>query len=85
MVLQRKGTSAPTQKRGIVDLLNPDKIKIMGFSVEGTRGYQALVTPIDIAGERLGTLVMYKQNEMYEMPEMRQKIVAEKGHRKRIK
>jgi transcriptional pleiotropic repressor len=48
----------------------------LGFSVEGTRGYQALVTPIDIAGERLGTLVMYKQNEMYEIDDI---ILSEYG------
>ncbi len=37
----------------------------LGFEVEGIEKYEALITPIDIAGERLGTVFMYKQNATY--------------------
>ncbi len=37
----------------------------LGFEIEGIEKYEALITPIDIAGERLGTVFMYKQNATY--------------------
>lgn len=30
-------------------------LQTLGFSEETVKGYQAIITPIDIAGERLGT------------------------------
>lgn len=48
----------------------------LGFSGEAVKGYQAIVTPIDIAGERLGTLFLYKQNEVYEIDDI---ILSEYG------
>lgn len=36
-------------------------LQTLGFSPEVVKGYQAIVTPIDIAGERLGTLFIYKK------------------------
>ena len=48
----------------------------LGFSGDAVKGYQAIVTPIDIAGERLGTLFLYKQNEMYEIDDI---ILSEYG------
>ena len=36
-------------------------LETLGFSPEACAGYQAIITPIDIAGERLGTLFIYKQ------------------------
>ena len=35
-------------------------LQTLGFSEEAVKGYQAIITPIDIAGERLGTLFIYK-------------------------
>ena len=32
-------------------------LETLGFSAEAVKGYQAIITPIDIAGERLGTLI----------------------------
>ena len=32
----------------------------LGFAEENVKKYQAIITPIDIAGERLGTLFIYK-------------------------
>ena len=39
-------------------------------------GYQAIVTPINIAGERLGTLFLYKKEEAYEIDDI---ILSEYG------
>ena len=39
-------------------------LQTLGFSAAETKGYQALITPIDIAGERLGTLFIYKKDEL---------------------
>lgn len=51
-------------------------LQTLGFSPEEVRGYQAIVTPINIAGERLGTLFMYKQNAGYEIDDI---ILSEYG------
>ena len=51
-------------------------LETLGFSEEASRGYQAIITPIDIAGERLGTLFIYKQHEMYEIDDI---ILSEYG------
>ena len=51
-------------------------LQTLGFSPEVAKGYQAIVTPIDIAGERLGTLFMYKKEEVYEIDDI---ILTEYG------
>lgn len=51
-------------------------LQTLGFSEEAVRGYQAIITPIDIAGERLGTLFLYKQNGVYEIDDI---ILSEYG------
>ena len=51
-------------------------LQTLGFSPEVAKGYQAIVTPIDIAGERLGTLFMYKKDETYEIDDI---ILSEYG------
>ena len=51
-------------------------LQTLGFSSEVAKGYQAIVTPIDIAGERLGTLFMYKKEEAYEIDDI---ILSEYG------
>ena len=35
-------------------------LETLGFSKDDSREYQAIITPIDISGERLGTLFIYK-------------------------
>ena len=45
-------------------------LQTLGFSPEMIKGYQAIVTPINIAGERLGTLFIYKKDEMYEIDDI---------------
>ena len=51
-------------------------LQTLGFSEETVKGYQAIVTPIDIAGERLGTLFIYKKDELYEIDDI---ILSEYG------
>ena len=51
-------------------------LQTLGFSPEAVDGYQAIITPIDIAGERLGTLFIYKQNSVYEIDDI---ILSEYG------
>ena len=51
-------------------------LQTLGFSAEVVEGYQAIVTPINIAGERLGTLFLYKKEEAYEIDDI---ILSEYG------
>lgn len=48
----------------------------LGFMNDDIRRYQAIIAPIDIAGERLGTLFMYKSDEGYEIDDI---ILCEYG------
>ena len=49
----------------------------LGFAFEDIGRYQAIITPIDIAGERLGTVFMYKVDCQYEIDDI---ILAEYGN-----
>lgn len=51
-------------------------MQTLGFSSEVAKEYQAIVTPVDIAGERLGTLFIYKNNASYEIDDI---ILSEYG------
>ena len=51
-------------------------LQTLGFSEEAVKGYQAIITPIDIAGERLGTLFIYKKDKVYEIDDI---ILSEYG------
>lgn len=51
-------------------------LQTLGFSENEVKGYQAIITPIDIAGERLGTLFIYKKDAMYEIDDI---ILSEYG------
>lgn len=48
----------------------------LGFESEDIKKFQAIIAPIDIAGERLGTLFIYKCNEQYEIDDI---ILSEYG------
>lgn len=48
----------------------------LGFTGDDIRKHQAIIAPIDIAGERLGTLFMYKTNNPYEIDDI---ILCEYG------
>ena len=51
-------------------------LETFGFEPETSNLYQAIVTPIDIAGERLGTLFIYKVKESYSIDDI---ILCEYG------
>lgn len=51
-------------------------LETLGFSEAAVKGYQAIITPIEIAGERLGTLFIYKLGEMYGIDDI---ILSEYG------
>jgi len=48
----------------------------LGFEESSVKKYQAIITPIDIAGERLGTLFIYKNDSQYEIDDI---ILSEYG------
>jgi len=48
----------------------------LGFEFDNVNDYQAIITPIDIAGERLGTLFLYKTNNQYDIDDI---ILSEYG------
>ncbi len=50
----------------LVDILSTKEsvnLETLGFSEEISRKYQAIITPIDISGQRYGTLVIYKPSD----------------------
>lgn len=48
----------------------------LGFESEDIRKFQAVVSPIEIAGERLGTLFVYKNGDQYDIDDI---ILCEYG------
>lgn len=51
-------------------------LQTLGFISEDVKKYQAIIAPIDIAGERLGTVFMYKCNAQYDIDDI---ILSEYG------
>ena len=48
----------------------------LGFKEEAAKRFQVIIAPIDIAGERLGTLFIYKSSNNYEIDDI---ILSEYG------
>ncbi len=48
----------------------------LGFNFDNSNKYRAIITPIDISGERLGTLFIYKSRSGYEISDI---ILCEYG------
>lgn len=61
---------------GILSTKENVNLQTLGFVVENIRKYQALITPINIAGERLGTLFLYKYEDDYGIDDI---ILSEYG------
>ncbi|MCR5095068.1 MAG: GTP-sensing pleiotropic transcriptional regulator CodY [Lachnospiraceae bacterium] len=55
---------------GILSTKENVNLETLGFNDIDTKRYSAIVTPIEIAGDRLGTLFIYKQDEAYEIDDI---------------
>jgi GTP-sensing transcriptional pleiotropic repressor CodY len=61
---------------GILSTKENVNLETLGFVFDGVKKYEAIITPIDIAGERLGTLFIYKSDTDYEIDDI---ILSEYG------
>ena len=61
---------------GVLSTKENVNLATLGFNETVSENTQALVTPIEIAGERLGTLFMYKPKEQYDIDDI---ILCEYG------
>jgi len=61
---------------GILSTKENVNLETLGFEEEIAQSYQALITPIEIAGERLGTLLIYKKDNQYDIDDI---ILCEYG------
>lgn len=51
-------------------------LQTLGFEASDIQRYQGIINPIDIAGERLGTVFMYRNDKSYDIEDI---IVSEYG------
>ena len=61
---------------GVLSTKENVNLETLGFEGDNVRKYQAIINPIDIAGERLGTLFIYKVDKPYEIDDI---ILSEYG------
>ena len=61
---------------GILSTKENVNLATLGFADDNVQKYQAIITPIDIAGERLGTLFIYKSDAQYDIDDI---ILSEYG------
>ena len=61
---------------GVLSTKENVNLQTLGFEVDIAREYQGIINPIDIAGERLGTVFMYRDQRPYDIEDI---IVSEYG------
>ena len=61
---------------GVLSTKENVNLQTLGFEDEQISRYMAIISPIDIAGERLGTLFMYRSAKPYDIEDI---IVSEYG------
>lgn len=61
---------------GILSTKENVNLETLGFVSEDVKKYCAIITPIDIAGERLGTLFVYRLEKQYDIDDI---ILSEYG------
>lgn len=61
---------------GVLSTKENVNLVTLGFEPDNVEGYEAIINPIDIAGERLGTVFMYRRTEPYSIDDI---ILSEYG------
>ncbi|MBQ9135259.1 MAG: GTP-sensing pleiotropic transcriptional regulator CodY [Lachnospiraceae bacterium] len=61
---------------GVLSTKENVNLQTLGFEQVDVKKFQAIIAPIEIAGERLGTLFIYKCNEQYDIDDI---ILCEYG------
>ncbi len=61
---------------GVLSTKENVNLATLGFEFDNLDHYQAIISPIDIAGERLGTVFMYKESRQYTIDDI---ILSEYG------
>lgn len=61
---------------GVLSTKENVNLETLGFESQDIRKFQAIITPIEIAGERLGTLFIYKCDTQYDIDDI---ILCEYG------
>ena len=61
---------------GVLSTKENVNLETLGFDFENMDQCQAIITPIDIAGERLGTIFLYRKEKQYEIDDI---ILVEYG------
>lgn len=61
---------------GVLSTKENVNLETLGFECDSVKKYQAIINPIEIAGERLGTVFMYKSENQYEIDDI---ILSEYG------
>ena len=61
---------------GVLSTKENVNLMTLGFEPEAVKGYEAIINPIDIAGERLGTVFCYRSNGGFDIEDI---IVSEYG------
>ena len=61
---------------GVLSTKENVNLETLGFESGDVKKYQAIINPIDIAGERLGTLFVYRQNAQFDIDDI---ILCEYG------
>lgn len=61
---------------GVLSTKENVNLQTLGFEGENIKKYRAIINPIEIAGERLGTVFSYRQTQAYDIEDI---IVSEYG------
>ena len=61
---------------GILSIKENVNLETLGFESPDIKKFQAIINPVEIAGERLGTMFIYKCNEQYDIDDI---ILCEYG------
>ena len=61
---------------GVLSIKENVNLETLGFESSDIKKFQAIINPIEIAGERLGTMFIYKCNEQYDIDDI---ILCEYG------